>query len=155
MTRQNDTLEQTAATMDATFSREAPSDGYEVSLISILTQLAYRKGLIAKVTGIAILAGVIFSLSLPVRYTATTRLMPPQQTQSSASMLMSQLASGGPSSLAAIAVGGFSLKNPNDIFIALLTSRPIADAIIKKFDLATVYHANDMTQARKKLAGYT
>ena len=37
----------------------------------------------------------------------------------------------------------------------LLTSRPVADAIIQKFGLAEVYHAKDMTEARKKLAGYT
>jgi capsule polysaccharide export protein KpsE/RkpR len=47
------------------------------------------------------------------------------------------------------------LKNPNDIYVGLLTSRPIADAIIQKFSLAKVYHARDMTDARKKLAGYT
>jgi tyrosine-protein kinase Etk/Wzc len=37
----------------------------------------------------------------------------------------------------------------------MLTSRPIADAIILKFGLMQVYHAKDMTEARKKLARYT
>jgi uncharacterized protein involved in exopolysaccharide biosynthesis len=37
----------------------------------------------------------------------------------------------------------------------MLTSRPIADAIIQMFGLMQVYHAKDMTEARKKLAGYT
>lgn len=155
MSGQNDTLEETAAIMDGIISEDAPSNRYGFSLISILTQLAYHKTLLATVTGMAFFAGIIFSLLLPVRYTATTKLMPPQQIPSSASMLMNQLANGGAGSLAAIAGGGLSLKNPNDIFIGLLTSRPIAEAIIQKFDLAKVYHAKDMTQARKKLAGYT
>ena len=52
-------------------------------------------------------------------------------------------------------MGTLGLKNPNDIYVGLLTSRPIADAIIHRFDLAKVYRAKDMTAARKKLARYT
>ena len=148
-------FEGTAEAMDDTSLSEAPSDGYEVSLIDVLIQLAYRKWLIAKVTGIAVLAGVILSLVLPVRYTAITKIMPPQQTQSTASMLMmNQLATSGGGSLAALAGGGLGLRNPNDIYVGLLTSRPIADALIQKFNLAKEYHAKDMTAARKELAGY-
>ncbi len=138
---------------------EAPGDEHEATheatLIDVLTQLAYRKWLIAKVTGIAMLAGVVLCFLLPVRYTATTKIMPPQQTQSAASLLMSQLTSVGGGSLAAIAGGGLGLKNPNDIYVGLLTSRPVADAIIEKFRLLSAYHAKDMTAARKKLADAT
>ena len=155
MTGKDLSIEETAEAMDSASLSEAPSDGYEVSLIDVLTQLAYRKWLIAKVTGIAVLAGVFFALVQPVRYTATTKIMPPQQTQSAASMMMSQLASSGGGSLAAMAGGGLGLKNPNDIYVGLLTSRPIADAIIQKFSLAEVYHAKDMTAARQGLAGNT
>ena len=156
MTGKDSFIEETAmATDDASFSG-ASSDSYEVSLIDILTQLAYRKWLIAKVTGIAMLAGLILALVLPVRYTATTKIMPPQQTQSTASMLMmSQLTAAGGGGLAALAGAGLGLKNPDDIYIGMLKSRPVADAIIEKFDLMQVYHAKDMTAARKKLAGYT
>ena len=136
-------------------SWEAPSDGHEVSLMDVLTQLACRKWLIAKVTGIAALAGVTMCLVLPVRYTATTKIMPPQQTQSTASLMMNQLANIGAGSLAAVAGGSLGLKNPNDIYVGLLSSRPIADAVIHRFDLAKVYHAKDMTAARKRLAHST
>jgi tyrosine-protein kinase Etk/Wzc len=136
-------------------SWEAPSPGHEVNLIDVLTQLAYRKWLIAKVTGIAALMGVVTSLALPARYTATTRIMTPQQTQSAAGLLMSQLASTGASAIVAAAGGGLGLKNPNDIYVGLLNSRPIADAIIREFGLVKTYHARDMTAARKRLAYYT
>ncbi len=156
MTNQNLTIEEPAATIDDASSLETPNDGHEVSLIEVLTQLAYRKWLIAKVTGIAMVAGVILAFVLPVRYTATVKIMTPQQTQSSAAlMMMNQLTSMSGGSLAALAGGGLGLKNPNDTYIGLLTSRPIADAIIQKFSLAKEYHARDMTKARKKLAGYT
>jgi tyrosine-protein kinase Etk/Wzc len=157
MTGKDLLIDETAEARDSASLSEAPNDGYEVGLINVLIQLAYRKWLIAKVTGIAILAGVVISFALSVRYTATTRIMPPQQTQSTASMMMSQLTGVGVSgsSLAAIAGGGLGLTNPNDIYVGLLTSRPVADAIIQKFKLMNVYGARDMTRARKKLAGYT
>ena len=146
---------QTTAPLKDRSSREITSDGHEVSLLDVLTQLAYRKWLIAKVTGIAALMGVVTSLALPARYTATTRIMTPQQTQSATGLLMSQLASSGANAIVAAAGGGLGLKNPNDIYVGLLNSRPIADAIIREFGLVKTYHAKDMTTARKRLADYT
>ncbi len=155
MTGQNYIIEESAVPIDTVSSPETPGHDYEIHIVDVLVQLAHRKGLIAKMTGAALLIGVILAFALPVRYTATTRIMPPQQTQSTASMLMNQLTGIGGSSLAAMAGGGLGLKNPNDIYVGLLTSRPVADAIIEKFQLAKEYHARDMTQARKKLADYT
>lgn len=133
----------------------------EVSLIEVLTQLAKRKWLIAKVTGCTILAGAILAFALPVRYTAMTAIMPPQQTPSSAVLFMNQLTNSGASSgagalAAAAGMGlGLGIKNPNDIFLGLLKSRPIADAIVRKFNLLEVYRSRDMTAARKKLENNT
>jgi tyrosine-protein kinase Etk/Wzc len=154
MTGKDFSIDDAATATDGVSPPDAPSHDYEVSLIDVLTQLAYRKWLIAKVTGIAIIVGLVICFVLPVRYTATTRIMPPQQTQSAASMMMNQLTAAGGGSLAALAGGGL-LKNPNDIYIGLLTSRPIADAIIQKFGLMQAYHAKDMTAARQGLAGNT
>jgi tyrosine-protein kinase Etk/Wzc len=92
---------------------------------------------------------------LPVRYTATTKILTPQQTASTASLLMNQFASAGSSSLVAMAGQGLGLKNPNDMYVGMLKSRPVADALIHKFSLAALYHAKDMTAARKKLADRT
>jgi tyrosine-protein kinase Etk/Wzc len=145
---------QDAAHLHDASSWKAPSPGHAVTLIDVLTQLAYRKWLIAKVTGIAILVGVTMCVALPVRYTATTKIMPPQQTQSTYSMMMSQLSNIGGGSLAAVA-GGLGVKNPNDIYVGMLNSRPIADALIRQFGLAKVYRARDMTAARMRLADST
>ena len=146
---------QTADFMDPGFSPVAPNSDVEVSFIDILTQLAHRKVLVAKVTGSAMLCGVILSFVLPVKYTSATKLMPPQQTQSSASLLMSQLTSSGAGALAAVAGAGLGLKNPNDLYIGLLKSRPVADGIIRRFDLAKVYGTKDMTATRRILAADT
>jgi tyrosine-protein kinase Etk/Wzc len=154
MTGKDFLIEETEEAMDSASLSEAPSVGYEFSLIDVLTQLAYRKWLVAKIMCIAVLAGVVLSFVLPVRYTATSEIMPPQQTQSTSTLLMNQL-SGGAGSLAALAGGGLGLKNTNDLYVGLLKSRPIADSIIQEFSLAKEYHAKDMTEARKKLAGFS
>ena len=127
----------------------------EVTLLELLTELARRKALIAKITAAAMAIGIVLSLVLPVRYTATTCIMPPQQTQSSASLFMSQLAGSGAGPLAALAGGGLDLRSPNDLYVGLLESPPIADAIIHQFDLVHVYGSPDMTGAREKLAQST
>jgi uncharacterized protein involved in exopolysaccharide biosynthesis len=128
-----------------------------LSAFGALLQLARGKRLVALVTGIAALVGIVVSLLLPVSYTATTRIMTPQQTQSSAAFLMSQMALNptGTSPLAGATGGSLGLRNPNELYLGLLASRPIADGIIGEFGLEGVYHANDMTAARKALADRT
>jgi uncharacterized protein involved in exopolysaccharide biosynthesis len=69
--------------------------------------------------------------------------------------MMSQLASSGAGSFAAMAGGGFGFKNPDAIYVGLLKSRPIADAIIKRFSLLSAYHTKDMTAVRKMLESST
>jgi tyrosine-protein kinase Etk/Wzc len=119
-------------------------------LIEVMTGLALRKRFIVTVTGVSTLIGVIVSYALPVQYKAITTVMPPKQTQSTTAFLNSQM--GG--SMAEMAGGGL-LKDPNAIYLGLLKSRPVADALINTFGLAAVYHANDMTAARKVLAANT
>jgi tyrosine-protein kinase Etk/Wzc len=159
MIKQESQLTQARLTQDSTRDQlqiaQGQNPGYDVTLIAVLTQLARHKWLLAKVTGVAVLIGVVTSLVLPVRYKAVTKLMPPQQAPSSASLMMNQLASSGASSLAAMAGGGLTLRNPNDLYVGLLDSRPIADAIIQSFGLEAIYHSKNMTDARKTLARNT
>jgi len=148
-------LEELVAPGSFTLSPDDPPRVQEITLIGILTHLALRKRLIAAVTGAALGTGAILAFVLPVRYSATSRIMPPQQTQSSAGMLMTQLANSGSVPMAALAGSSLGLKNPNDIYVGLLNSRPVADDIIRKFNLRAFYRSRDMTAARKKLAGFT
>jgi uncharacterized protein involved in exopolysaccharide biosynthesis len=158
MMQQNPEITAVEAFPHAEISSEERQPAPRLTFFGALTLFARGKRLVAAVTGIAMLTGIVISLILPVRYTATARIMTPQQTQSSASLLMSQLAlnSIAPSQLAA-ATGGatLSLRNPNELYMGLLGSRPIADILIEKFGLMGVYHAKDMTAARKTLADNT
>ena len=125
------------------------------TVVETLTKLVRRQRLIVAVAAIALLAGIVTSYLLPVRYTASTAIMPPRQTQSTATLIMSQLAGDAAGPLAAVAGGSLGLRNPDDIYIDLLKSRPVADAIISQFGLAHEYHAKDATGARLKLAKHT
>lgn len=155
MTRQHSSIDEPTAEIEDATAPEAFRQDRGIGLIGLCTELAYRKDLIAKVTGAGLLVGLVLSLLLPVEYTATTRIMPPQQTQSTAAILMNQLTGLSSGPLAAMAGAGLGLKNPNDIYIGLLSSRPVADSIIQRFELARAYHASDMTEARKSLAART
>jgi tyrosine-protein kinase Etk/Wzc len=155
MTEQTSYMAELDVALEGVATPESSGDDREATLIDVLTQLARRKWLIAKVTAVSMFAGVVLCFLLPVRYTATTKIMPPQQTQSATSLMMSQLTSLGGGSLVGIAGGGLGLKSPNDIYVGLLTSRAVADPIIQKFSLVKVYDAKEMTAARKKLAEFT
>jgi tyrosine-protein kinase Etk/Wzc len=96
-----------------------------------------------------ILVGLI-SLWLPNMYTATTRILPPQQNQSLASAMMGQL---GP--LAGLAGRDLGLKNPNDLYVAMLESRIAADALVQRFDLQRKYRSKSAGKAREELAKRT
>lgn len=127
----------------------------DAHLLEALTGIVKRKWLVGQATGVSVLIGIVFCLLLPVRYTAMTKIMPPQQNQSTTSMLMSQLANGAAGGLSALAARQMGIKNQNDVYLGLLSSRPVADAIIQRFDLRKLYRSRDLTGARKRLAGYT
>jgi tyrosine-protein kinase Etk/Wzc len=157
MMEQNSEILTEEAAPHAESASEESKPAHGQTLFSALTLLARSNRLVAAVTGIAMLLGIAISLLLPVSYTATTKIMTPQQTQSSASFLMGQLAlnPATPNPLAAATGATLSLRNPNELYMGLLASRPIADAIIEEFGLTGAYRAKDMTAARKSLADNT
>jgi len=130
------------------------SQSSSFSLLDIATGLALNKRFIAKFALAATLLGAVVAAILPTRYTAITKIIPPQQTQSSAAALIGSL---GNNPIGALVAGASKdlIKNPSDLYVGILKTRPIADAIIHRFDLQKVYRDRDMTGARKDLADYT
>src|SRR5579863_6007967 len=156
MTKQDLYTNTIAAEPEEDFVSLNENASLDTTFIDFLTLLARRKLLIAAVSGAAVIAGLVYSCwILSPLFTATTRIMTPQQTQPSAMMLMNQLTSIGAGSLASAGSSGLGLRSPNDLYIGLLNSQPIADAIIKQFGLTGVYNARDMTGARKVLGSKT
>jgi len=122
----------------------------EVSLLDITVLLVARKRFVIRfVLGAAALATLIAFL-LPVRYEAKIVLLPPQQNSSMASALLGQMGNlGGLGSLTSLA-GGLSLKTPADMYVSLLTSRTVEDAMIQRFGLMAEYRLKRMSDTRKE-----
>jgi tyrosine-protein kinase Etk/Wzc len=127
-----------------------PDIGPDISAFDLLAAVAKHKKPIAWASLSAGFLVLMLSLLLPNMYTATTRILPPQQTQSMASAMLGQL---GP--LASLASHDLGLKNPNDIYIAMLESRIAGDALIQRFDLMRRYRSRSMDKARRELAQRT
>jgi uncharacterized protein involved in exopolysaccharide biosynthesis len=88
---------------------------------------------------------------MPNLYLATTTLLAPQQSTPFSSAFVSQL--GGLASMSPIA-GGLGLKTPADLYVSLLKSRSVEDAMIQRFQLAGRYKAKRMSDARERFEKY-
>jgi uncharacterized protein involved in exopolysaccharide biosynthesis len=122
----------------------------EVSLLDVTVLLvAHKRFIIRFVLGAAVLA-IIIALLLPVRYEAKVVLLPPQQNSSMASALLGQIGSlGGLGPLGALA-GGLGVKTPADMYVSLLTSRTVEDAMIRRFGLMAEYRNKRISDTRKE-----
>jgi uncharacterized protein involved in exopolysaccharide biosynthesis len=141
-----------ASDQDDVSFREKDAAAQDVpGLLDLATALALRKRFIVKATLAAMVIGAAVAFIIPKRYTAETKILPPQQqAQSSAAMLLSSLSNTNLGSLASAT--GMSVKSPNDLYVGMLKARPVADALIHRFDLLKVYGSTDMTAARLALA---
>ncbi len=124
----------------------APADD-EISLLDLLLVVAENARLLVFGPLLAGLAALGIAFVIPPTYTATTRILPPQQQQGAAAMLASQLGALG--GLAGAA--GLNIKNPADTYVALIKSRTVADGLIERFDLMKIYEQKLRQDARKAL----
>ncbi len=129
-----------------------PAKEDEISVLDLLIVLAERKLFILAVTAVFAIFAIIISLVLPMRYTASATLLPPQQNSSMAGALSNQLGNLG--GMAGLAGGSLGLKNPNDMYVAMLKSRTAEDAMVTHFGLLQEYHQRLLSDARKKFETY-
>src|SRR5437667_340054 len=131
-------------------AEESASAEDEVSLLDLVIVLAKHKRIVLGAPFIVAICAAIFSLLLPNIYTGTTRILPPQQSASAASALLSQLG-GAFGGLAGAAGGALGIRNPNDLYVGMLKSRTVADNLIARFELGKVYDENYLSNVRKRL----
>lgn len=125
-----------------TTSGQEDRQSRDVGFIDIIIILAkYKKIVVGFPIAVAVVAAAI-SLLLPEVFKATTKVLPPQQSQSGAAAILSQL--GG-------LAGSAGMKSPNDLYIGMLKSRTIADNLIAKHGLKAVYDTTSDDKARKRL----
>jgi tyrosine-protein kinase Etk/Wzc len=92
-------------------------------------------------------AGLV--LLIPVSYTGTAVILAPQPS-SAATALLSQL--GSLSSLSPDLMEGGGVKTPEETYLGILSSRTIADELIHRFNLQSLYRTRHMVDTRRALA---
>src|SRR6185437_9389660 len=151
---------------DASFESNRPERGREtrdqISVLDLLIILAERKRLIFLITVAFALLAVVVSFLFPKRYTATVLLLTPQQGSSMGMALASELGSmggigslaGGSSGLSALAGGALGIANTNDMYVSMLRSQTVEDAMVQQYGLMQEYDKHYLTDARKKFEHY-
>ena len=132
---------------------------YRARIIARLALLWQERVFLFRCAAIGLVISTILVFLIPVRFTSTTRLLPPDQTGQGIAAMLSALGSktgtGGGESLGAIGGDLLGLKTSGDLFMGVLKSRTIQDAVINKFDLRKVYGNRRWEDARQNLDSRT
>ncbi|HEY1939981.1 MAG TPA: Wzz/FepE/Etk N-terminal domain-containing protein [Candidatus Angelobacter sp.] len=128
------------------FTGEDEENGKSHFLDPLVT-LAKHRGIVVVLPIITGVIAALISLILPAAYTADVKIVPPQNAPS-ASGILNQL---GPLATAAASGKDLSLHGPSDMYVAMLHSRTVADALIQRFSLMNLYKAKRHIDARMRL----
>lgn len=102
-----------------------------------------------------LLASSLLAFLIPMRYQATTQLMPPESPMGSSMGMLAALSSRGGSALGGLAGDLLGMKNSGALFVGVLQSRTVADRLITQFQLSRVYRTPKMEDLRNALAART
>ena len=118
----------------------------EFDVLDVALIFAARKYTILLASVAGFIVGLLLVLNVAPSYTAKTVILPPQQDQSSASALMGQF--GALASMGGMGAS-LGLKNPVDLYIGILGSETVAEALVKRFDVIQRYHTKRLSDANQ------
>lgn len=145
-------MKQAECAQDDHLARESMQEGgvADVGSFGLLYFYISQWRLIVGLTVLGVAVGVCLAYMLPQRYTATITFMTPQPNSSLGSALIAQM--NGSSTMASLASNSLGLRSSGDMYVAMLQSRTVEDAVVKKYDLLQRYHAGLASDARMRLA---
>jgi len=120
-----------------------------------LALLWQERQLLLRCAAVGLVLSTIVVFLIPVKYTSTTQLMPPDQVGEGLASTLAALTKGGGSELGSIGSTLLGLRTSSDLFIGVLHSRTVQDDLINKFDLRKLYGVRKIEQARKALSART
>jgi tyrosine-protein kinase Etk/Wzc len=125
--------------------------GAEAGFLKIVVVIARSRRALALTVFWTMLASAGLVMLIPVSYTGTAIILAPQPS-STAAALLSQLGSLGSLSPDALEGGA---KTPEETYLGILSSRTIADEMIRRFNLQSLYRTRHMVDTRRALARHT
>src|SRR5881296_58725 len=120
--------------MDATTQQtQSPDD--EVNLLDYCRVIWKRRRLIGWLFAASVLTAMVVSLLMPKIYESTASLLPSLDSKDGAGLgaLLAASGAGGAAQSLGISLPG-APATPTDIFVAMLKSRIMADAVITRFN---------------------
>ena len=138
----------------------------EVNLLDYWRVIRKQRRMLIRLFCSAVLLAMVVSLLMPKVYESTASILPQIDSKEGLGglgglgSLLALSGSGGAGGAGALAQGlGITLPGmpatPTDVFVAMLKSRIMADAVIKQFDLMKLYNDKTMQDARKDLESDT
>jgi uncharacterized protein involved in exopolysaccharide biosynthesis len=121
------------------------ADGDKINLFDYFIVIAKHKKFIIFFTFACAVISAVISLLLSDIFRPQARIIPPKDSSSMSSQLISQFM--GSSSVA----GLFGEGAPADLYVGMLNSRSILDQVIKRFDLMKLYKKDSMVETREEL----
>jgi tyrosine-protein kinase Etk/Wzc len=133
MTRSQSSADRTAvgAPVNADDSSTRQDDADEINLADYLRVISKHRRMIFWICTVTVITTAIVSMLLPKSFAATTSVVPPMDVLQKESAGLGAVKSSILRN--AMDVGGIS-----DMYVGILRSRSVADALIERFDLATV-----------------
>jgi uncharacterized protein involved in exopolysaccharide biosynthesis len=124
----------------------------EITLVHFFSLLVKWRRRIIRNFIILAAVSLIIALLLPKWYTSSATLLPPE-TESSSSMGLFSLMADLPVNLKSI-IGGTG-TSPSELYLGILRSRNLREAVIKKLDLMSLWEVQLMEDALRTLDGLT
>ncbi len=124
-------------------------DEETIDIIGYCNILHSNRRLIGIFVTVVFIISVAVSLLLPKIYAATASVFPPQQEGmlNPGTVISSQMPAG-----LGGAAGFLGIKSPADLWVGILRSTTVQDAILKRFDLKERYRAVTVDGARRSLS---
>jgi tyrosine-protein kinase Etk/Wzc len=123
----------------------------EINLLDLLIALGQEKWTLIVVTFLAVVTGVVVSLTTPATYVSRTSIMPAQQSGSGGGGLASLGSLAGLGGLGALSNIAAGTKSSDEMFVALMRSQSVQSALIEEFKLKERYGARNTDEARQAL----
>ena len=138
--------------------KKSASASDEIYLLDYLIILAKHSRLIIFTSLAVMVLTYLILFLLPNKYTATARMLPPQQNLTMVAQVLESLGGGmgttkpgGAAGLGGVAGSLLGLKSPADLYVGMLTGNTISDRISERFKLREHYDKKYVEDVRKKL----